>query len=83
MAVTVPSTGSQLKKATATSSHHGIDTMAEEDEADSTTAKRAKLSDLKDVVSMDGELTGPWLQVGIGGSSSAGGDDKSRESSIN
>lgn len=83
MAVTVPSTGSQLKKATATSSHHGIDTMAEEDEADSTTAKRAKLSDLKDVVSMDGQLTGPWLQVGIGGSSSAGGDDKSRESSIN
>ncbi|CAL5030659.1 unnamed protein product [Urochloa decumbens] len=76
MAVAVPaSTASHRKKAAATSSHHGIDTVAEaEDEADSTTAKRAKLSDLKDVVSMDGELTGPWLQVGLG-SSSAGGDD--------
>ncbi|CAL5026066.1 unnamed protein product [Urochloa decumbens] len=76
MAVAVPaSTASHRKKAAATSSHHGIDTVAEaEDEADSTTAKRTKLSDLKDVVSMDGELTGPWLQVGLG-SSSAGGDD--------
>ncbi|CAN6249651.1 unnamed protein product [Urochloa humidicola] len=76
MAVALPaSTASHRKKTTATSSHHGIDTVAEaEDEADSTTAKRAKLSDLKDVVSMDGEPTGPWLQVGIG-SSSAGGDD--------
>ncbi|RCV34852.1 hypothetical protein SETIT_7G191200v2 [Setaria italica] len=72
LAVAVPSTASHRKKTTATSSHHGIDTVAEEDEADSTTAKRAKLSDLKDVVSMDGEPTGPWLQVGIGGSSSAG-----------
>ncbi|CAN6235862.1 unnamed protein product [Urochloa humidicola] len=84
MAVAVPSGGaSHRKKTAATSSHHGIDTVAEaEDEADSTTAKRAKLSDLKDMVSMDGEPTEPWLQVGIG-SSSAGGDDKSRESAIN
>ncbi|PAN39469.1 hypothetical protein PAHAL_7G245600 [Panicum hallii] len=82
LAVAVPSTGSHRKKTTATSSHHGADKVAEDDEADSTTAKRAKLSDLKDVVSMDGEPTGPWLQVGIG-SSSAGGDDKSRESAIN
>jgi hypothetical protein len=42
----------------------------------STSVKRAKLADLKDVVRMDGEATEPWLQVGIG-SSSAGGDDKS------
>ncbi|XP_039772056.1 uncharacterized protein LOC120640269 [Panicum virgatum] len=78
LAVAVPSTGSHRKKTTATSSHHAGDKAAEDDEADSTAAKRAKLSDLKDVVSMDGEPTGPWLQVGIG-SSSAGGDDKSRE----
>ena len=82
LAVAVPSTGSHRKKTTATSSHHAGDKAAEDDEADSTAAKRAKLSDLKDVVSMDGEPTGPWLQVGIG-SSSAGGDDKSRESAIN
>ncbi|RLM73065.1 hypothetical protein C2845_PM15G16980 [Panicum miliaceum] len=82
LAVAVPSTGSHRKKTTATSSHHAADKVMEDDEADSTTAKRAKLSDLKDVVSMDGEPTGPWLQVGIG-SSSAGGDDKSRESTIN
>ncbi|KAF8687999.1 hypothetical protein HU200_042484 [Digitaria exilis] len=73
--VAVPaSTASHRKKTTTTSSHHATNTVAEEDEADSTTAKRAKLSDLKDVVSMDGEPTGPWLQVGIG-SSSAGGDE--------
>jgi len=82
LAVAAPSTGSHRKKTTATSSHHAGDKAAEDDEADSTAAKRAKLSDLKDVVSMDGEPTGPWLQVGIG-SSSAGGDDKSRESAIN
>ncbi|XP_039818704.1 uncharacterized protein LOC120681258 [Panicum virgatum] len=82
LAVAAPSTGSHRKKTTATSSHHAADKVAEDDEADSTAAKRAKLSDLKDVVSMDGEPTGPWLQVGMG-SSSAGGDDKSRESAIN
>lgn len=64
---------SHRKKAAATSSH-ATDAVAEEDEADSTTAKRAKISDLKDVVSMDGEPTEPWLQVGIG-SSSVPGDD--------
>ncbi|WVZ86652.1 hypothetical protein U9M48_033403 [Paspalum notatum var. saurae] len=79
LAVAVPSTASHRKKTTATSSHHATDAAAEDDEADSTAAKRAKLSDLKDVVSMDGEPTEPWLQVGIG-SSSAGGDDKSRNS---
>ncbi|KAJ1272172.1 hypothetical protein BS78_06G182400 [Paspalum vaginatum] len=79
LAVAVPSTASHRKKTTATSSHHATDAVAEDDEADSTAAKRAKLSDLKDVVSMDGEPTEPWLQVGIG-SSSAGGNDKSRNS---
>ena len=50
---------------TATSGHDDAgDATAMEDEADSTSAKRAKISDLKDM-KMAGE-TSPWLQVGIG-----------------
>ncbi|KAG2652831.1 hypothetical protein PVAP13_1NG383100 [Panicum virgatum] len=50
---------------TATSGHDDAgDATAMEDEADSTSAKRAKISDLKDM-NMAGE-TSPWLQVGIG-----------------
>ena len=49
----------------ATSGHCDLPeaTAATEDEADSTSAKRAKISDLKDM-NMAGE-TSPWLQVGI------------------
>ncbi|CAL5056730.1 unnamed protein product [Urochloa decumbens] len=50
---------------TATSGHYyDAAAAATEDEADSTSAKRAKISDLKDM-NMGGE-TSPWLQVGIG-----------------
>ncbi|RLM49034.1 hypothetical protein C2845_PMPSC002139 [Panicum miliaceum] len=50
---------------TATSGHDdAAEAAATEDEADSTSAKRAKISDLKDM-NMAGE-TSPWLQVGIG-----------------
>ncbi|CAN6273769.1 unnamed protein product [Urochloa humidicola] len=52
---------------TATSGHYdaaAAEAAATEDEADSTSAKRAKISDLKDM-NMGGE-TSPWLQVGIG-----------------
>ncbi|OEL14700.1 hypothetical protein BAE44_0024281 [Dichanthelium oligosanthes] len=50
---------------TATSGHYdAAEAAATEDEADSTSAKRAKISDLKDM-NMAGE-TSPWLQVGIG-----------------
>ncbi|CAL4967896.1 unnamed protein product [Urochloa decumbens] len=51
---------------TATSGHYDAAAAAAvtEDEADSTSAKRAKISDLKDM-NMGGE-TSPWLQVGIG-----------------
>jgi hypothetical protein len=73
LVVAVPGNVSHPKKAAAMSCH-ATDAVAEEDEADSTTAKRAKISDLKDVVSMDGEPTEPWLQVGIGSSSAAGDD---------
>ncbi|CAD6262782.1 unnamed protein product [Miscanthus lutarioriparius] len=73
LVVAVTGNVSHPKKAAAMSCH-ATDAVAEEDEADSTTAKRAKISDLKDVVSMDGEPTEPWLQVGIGSSSAAGDD---------
>ena len=73
LVVAVPGNVSHQKKDVATSSH-ATDAVAEEDEADSTTAKRAKISDLKDMVSMDGEPMEPWLQVGIGSSSAAGDD---------
>ncbi|PUZ76907.1 hypothetical protein GQ55_1G327200 [Panicum hallii var. hallii] len=50
---------------TATSGHDdAAEAAATEDEADSTSAKRAKISDLKDM-NMAGE-TSAWLQVGIG-----------------
>ncbi|CAN6232739.1 unnamed protein product [Urochloa humidicola] len=52
---------------TATSGHYdaaAAEAAATEDEADSTSAKRAKISDLKDM-NIGGE-TSPWLQVGIG-----------------
>uniref|UniRef100_A0A0E0KTM9 C2H2-type domain-containing protein n=1 Tax=Oryza punctata TaxID=4537 RepID=A0A0E0KTM9_ORYPU len=74
---------SQRNKATATTGSQnandavGLRTAAAEDEADSTTVKRARLSDLKDV-SMAGETT-PWLQVGIGSSSHGVGDDNDKE----
>ncbi|CAM0903465.1 unnamed protein product [Alopecurus aequalis] len=74
----VPSNPSLRNKMAATSSHDVNDGAAAaggaEDEVDSTTVKKARLSDLKDE-STSGETT-PWLQVGIG-SSSAGGDGKS------
>uniref|UniRef100_A0ACD5UT56 Uncharacterized protein n=1 Tax=Avena sativa TaxID=4498 RepID=A0ACD5UT56_AVESA len=73
----VPSNPSNQNKMAATSSHNvnGAEATAgdAEDEADSTTVKKARLSDLKDE-STAGETT-PWLQVGLG-SSSAGGDGK-------
>ncbi|KAL6651171.1 hypothetical protein ACP70R_010096 [Stipagrostis hirtigluma subsp. patula] len=76
-----PSNASHRHKASATSGHNGNDAVAAaEDEVDSTTAvKRARLSDLKDVVGMDGEPTEPWLQVGIGSSSAAGDEKSTRE----
>jgi hypothetical protein len=50
---------------TATSGHYdAAEATTTEDEADSTSAKRAKISDLRDM-NMGGE-TSPWLQVGIG-----------------
>ncbi|CAN6279443.1 unnamed protein product [Urochloa humidicola] len=51
---------------TATSGHYdaAAEAAATEDEADSTSAKRARIGDLKDM-NMGGE-TSPWLQVGIG-----------------
>jgi hypothetical protein len=74
----VPSNPTNQNKLAATSSHDVNDAVAAaggtEDEADSTTVKKARLSDLKDE-STAGEIT-PWLQVGLG-SSSAGGDGKS------
>jgi hypothetical protein len=74
----VPSNPSNQNKMAPTSSHGVDDAVAAsggaEDEADSTTVKKARLSDLKDD-STAGETT-PWLQVGIG-SSSADGDGKS------
>jgi hypothetical protein len=79
----VPGNASHRNRAPTTSGHDGNDaaataSTAAEDEAESTTIKRARLTVLKDVVPMDGEATEPWLQVGIGSSSSAaGGDDKS------
>ncbi|PWZ38868.1 Zinc finger protein ZAT2 [Zea mays] len=73
LAVAAPSNVNHQKK-DATRKKYAIDAVMEEEEADSTPAKRAKISDLKDMVSMDGEPTKPWLQVGIG-SSSAPGDD--------
>ncbi|BAS90394.1 uncharacterized protein [Oryza sativa Japonica Group] len=78
-----PAIPSQRNKATATTGSQnandavGLSTAAAEDEADSTTVKRARLSDLKDV-SMAGETT-PWLQVGIGSSSRGGADDNDKE----
>jgi hypothetical protein len=59
-----------VNKTTATSSRindaaGGVTT--EDDEADSTSAKRAKIGDLKDM-KVAGESL-PWLQVGIGISS--------------
>uniref|UniRef100_A0A0D3F8G6 C2H2-type domain-containing protein n=1 Tax=Oryza barthii TaxID=65489 RepID=A0A0D3F8G6_9ORYZ len=64
------SNGSHVNKTTATSSRindaaGGVTT--EDDEADSTSAKRAKIGDLKDM-KVAGESL-PWLQVGIGISS--------------
>uniref|UniRef100_A0ACD5ZCX4 Uncharacterized protein n=1 Tax=Avena sativa TaxID=4498 RepID=A0ACD5ZCX4_AVESA len=50
---------------------------ATEDEADSTSAKRAKISDLKDM-KVAGESL-PWLQVGIGISSSDNNDKTTQE----
>ncbi|XP_047063944.1 zinc finger protein 646-like [Lolium rigidum] len=74
----VPSNPSNQNKMAPTSSHGVDDAVAAscgaEDEADSTTVKKARLCDLKDD-STAGETT-PWLQVGIG-SSSADGDGKS------
>ncbi|KAL6903819.1 hypothetical protein ACP4OV_004632 [Aristida adscensionis] len=81
----VPSSAVHRHKAAATSGQNANDAaaaaaVAEENEADSTTAvKRARLSDLKDVVGMDGERTEPWLQVGIGSSSAAGDEKSTRE----
>jgi hypothetical protein len=56
---------SNMHNTAATSGHYDLPeaTAATEDEADSTSAKRAKISDLKDM-NMAGE-TSPWLQVGI------------------
>ncbi|XP_062185818.1 uncharacterized protein LOC133889316 [Phragmites australis] len=76
----VPSKASHRSKISSTSGHDAATaSAAAEDEADSTTAKKARLSDLKDVVSMDGEPTEPWLQVGIGSSSAGGGDRSTRQ----
>ncbi|KAK3141858.1 hypothetical protein QOZ80_4BG0339160 [Eleusine coracana subsp. coracana] len=84
-AVVGPGGNASHRNRTSTTSGHDGNTdaaaasTAAEDEADSTVVKKARLTDLKDVVRMDGEDTAePWLQVGIGSSSSAGGgDDKS------
>ncbi|CAD6243118.1 unnamed protein product [Miscanthus lutarioriparius] len=56
---------SNMHNTAATSGHYDLPeaSAATEDEADSTSAKRAKISDLKDM-NMAGE-TSPWLQVGI------------------
>ncbi|KAF0922105.1 hypothetical protein E2562_024677 [Oryza meyeriana var. granulata] len=63
------SNGSHVNKTTATSSrmNDAAGGAATEDEADSTSAKRAKIGDLKDM-NVAGESL-PWLQVGIGISS--------------
>uniref|UniRef100_J3LFH7 C2H2-type domain-containing protein n=1 Tax=Oryza brachyantha TaxID=4533 RepID=J3LFH7_ORYBR len=63
------SNGSQVNKTTVTSSrvNDAAGDVATEDEADSTSAKRAKIGDLKDM-NVAGESM-PWLQVGIGISS--------------
>ncbi|KAL5215620.1 hypothetical protein ABZP36_007021 [Zizania latifolia] len=75
----IPRSGSHRKNEPATTPGSqnandaaGFNTEAE-DEADSTTVKRARHSDLKDV-SLAGETT-PWLQVGIGSSSRRSRDD--------
>uniref|UniRef100_J3M078 C2H2-type domain-containing protein n=1 Tax=Oryza brachyantha TaxID=4533 RepID=J3M078_ORYBR len=80
--VASPTTVPHRDKATAiTGSQNAKDavglSVVAEDEADSTTVKRARLRDLKDV-SMAGETT-PWLQVGIGSSSRGSGDDNDRQ----
>ncbi|TVU01405.1 hypothetical protein EJB05_53118 [Eragrostis curvula] len=71
-------TTSLRNRTSTTSGHDGAtaSAAAAEDEADSTVVKRARLSDLKAVVSMDGEAPEPWLKVGIGSSSAGGDDDK-------
>ncbi|XP_020401721.1 uncharacterized protein [Zea mays] len=74
LVVAAPSNNVSHRKKTAATGSHTTDAVVEEDEADSIIIKKAKISDLKDVVNMDGESTQPWLQVGIG-SSSARGDD--------
>ncbi|GJN02126.1 hypothetical protein PR202_ga19448 [Eleusine coracana subsp. coracana] len=81
-AVVGPGGNARHRNRTSTTSGHDGNTdaaaasTAAEDEADSTVVKKARLTDLKDVVRMDGEDTAePWLQVGIGSSSSAGGGD--------
>ncbi|TVU28943.1 hypothetical protein EJB05_20481, partial [Eragrostis curvula] len=56
------SNASNVNNRTATSSRN--DAAATEDEADSRSAKRGKISDLRDM-NVAGE-TSPWLQVGIG-----------------
>ncbi|CAM0944620.1 unnamed protein product [Alopecurus aequalis] len=75
------SNASQVNK-TATSSRNdaaggGRGAAATEDEADSTSAKRAKISDLKDM-KVAGESL-PWLQVGIGISSSENNEKTTQE----
>ncbi|KAM0869444.1 hypothetical protein ACQ4PT_040653 [Festuca glaucescens] len=74
-----PAAVPSVRNKMAPTSSHGVDDAVAasggaEDEADSTTVKKARLSDLKD--ESTARETTPWLQVGIG-SSSADGDGKS------
>ncbi|KAF8768713.1 hypothetical protein HU200_007271 [Digitaria exilis] len=58
------SNGSNMNNTVTSGNNDDAAEATEDDEADSTSAKRAKISDLKDM-NMGGE-TSPWLQVGIG-----------------
>jgi hypothetical protein len=71
------SNASLVNKTGTSSRNDAAGGTATEDEADSTSAKRAKISDLKDM-KVAGESL-PWLQVGIGISSSESNEKTTQE----